>query len=277
MDTWTTLAVLLAGLLVGSGSAGAALGWLGARSRPRRRRRPGRPGRGDAGPRPAQRPDARPRPAARVVAGRVPPARLTRAAAARPASPVHRAAPAAGARALGRAPPAPGGRAGRAGRPLRLHRAGAAATTAPCAPTWSSTWSAGGRSWSTPRCRSTPISTPPRPTTEAVRDDALPRHARQLRQHVDALGSKAVLAGAARDARVRGALRAGRVVPRGRARDRPRPDRVRRGAPGRARHPDDPDRAAAHRRARLEPRGARRPGPRDPPARPRPARPARRP
>ena len=33
MDTWTTLAVLLAGLLVG-GAAGAALGWFGARSRP---------------------------------------------------------------------------------------------------------------------------------------------------------------------------------------------------------------------------------------------------
>jgi DNA recombination protein RmuC len=33
MDTWTTIAVLLAGLLVG-GAVGAALGWFGARSRP---------------------------------------------------------------------------------------------------------------------------------------------------------------------------------------------------------------------------------------------------
>ena len=54
------------------------------------------------------------------------------------------------------------------------------------------------------------------------------------------------------------------------------PDRVRRGAAGRARDPDHPDRAAAHGRPRLEPRGAGRPGPRDPPARPRAARPARR-
>ena len=38
--------------------------------------------------------------------------------------------------------------------------------------------------------------------------------------------------------------------------------------------PDHADRAAAHRRPRLEPRGAGRPGPRDPPARARPARPA---
>ncbi len=33
MDTWTTLAVLVMGLLAG-GAVGAALGWFGARSRP---------------------------------------------------------------------------------------------------------------------------------------------------------------------------------------------------------------------------------------------------
>ena len=71
---------------------------------------------------------------------------------------------------------------------------------------------------------------------------------------------------------VRGAVRA-RPSRSSRRRWRPtRPDRVRRGAPGRAGDPDHADRAAAHGRARLEPRGAGRPGARDPPARPRAAR-----
>ena len=37
-------------------------------------------------------------------------------------------------------------------------------------------------SWSTPRCRSTPSSTPPAPTTTTQREAHLARHARQLRQ-----------------------------------------------------------------------------------------------
>ncbi len=47
------------------------------------------------------------------------------------------------------------------------------------------------------------------------------------------------------------------------------------GQAGRAGHADDADRAAAHGRLRLDPAGAGRQGPRDPRARPRPARPAR--
>ena len=113
-----------------------------------------------------QRPDARPRPPAgrpgrASSTSRSRHAALHRRAAPRDPGAVHRAAQAAGPRPLGRAAPAPRGRAGRAGRPLRLHRAGPPATTAPSAPTWSCTWSAAAASWSTPRCRSTPTSTPP--------------------------------------------------------------------------------------------------------------------
>ena len=95
------------------------------------------------------------------------------------------------------------------------------------------------------------------------------RHARQLRTHVDLSGRRPTGERSAGDPGVRGALRARRVVPRRGARDRPRPDRVRRHPAGRARHADHPDRAAAHGRPRVEPRGPGRPGRGDPPARPR--------
>ena len=49
----------------------------------------------------------------------------------------------------------------------------------------------GRRSSSTPRCRSTPTSTPRRPTTRRSARGHLRRHARQLRTHVDLLSSKA--------------------------------------------------------------------------------------
>ena len=87
-------------------------------------------------------------------------------------------------------------------------------------------------------------------------------------------GRQGLLAQPAGDARVRRALRARRVLPVRGARGRAGADRVRRREAGRARHPDDPDRAAAHGRLRLDPGVAGRQGPRDPRARPRAARPA---
>ena len=125
---------------------------------------------------------------------------------------------------------------------------------------------------STPRCRSTPTSTRRPPTTRTTTRRHLRRHAGQLRTHVDTLGAKRywrsleespefVVLFVPAESFLAAALETD-----------PTPDRVRRGAAGRARHPDHPDRAAAHGRARLEPRGAGRPGPRDPPARPRAAR-----
>ena len=80
-------------------------------------------------------------------------------------------------------------------------------------PTWWCTWPAASTSWSTPRCRSTRSSTRA-PSTRATasrtreRDAHLSRHARQLRQHVDALAAQGLLARAAVDAGVRGAVRA---------------------------------------------------------------------
>ena len=107
---------------------------------------------------------------------------------------------------------------------------------------------------------------PPRgPPAPARRPAARPRRPARV---------QAVLALARREPGVRRAVPPGRVVPRGRARCRRRPDRVRRGPPGRPGDADHADRAAAHGRPRVGPRGARRPGPRDPPARPRAARPA---
>ena len=93
-------------------------------------------------------------------------------------------------------------------------------------------------------------------TDDEGRDHGLRRHAAQLRAHVDGLSRQALLARAARDARVRGAVRAGRVVPVRRAGGAARAARVRRRPAGGARHPDHADRAAAHGRPRLEPRGA---------------------
>ena len=97
----------------------------------------------------------------------------------------------------------------------------------------------------------------------------LVRHAAQLRTHVDALGAKRywrsleespefVVLFVPAESFLAAALETD-----------PTPDRVRRGAAGRARDPDHPDRAAPHGRARLGPRGAGRPGARDPPPRPR--------
>ena len=64
-------------------------------------------------------------------------------------------------------------------------------TTAPGAPTSSSTWSAAARWWSTPRCRSTPTSTRRRRRRRVAARGHLARHARQLRTHVDLLVGKA--------------------------------------------------------------------------------------
>ena len=180
------LAVLAVGLALGLG-AGLAGGPLA----PGRRRRDGRAVRGDAGPRPAQRPGARPRPAARLVAGRVPPPRRrscgARPARCRPRCAVPRCA-VAGASSTCDVPSSwPGWSTGA----TSASRSPSRSTRAPDDPTWWSTWSAGAAWSSTPRCRSTPTSTRRRPTTTGVRDDALARHVRQLRHHVDQLGSKA--------------------------------------------------------------------------------------
>ena len=220
------LAVLAVGLALG-----AALGWLAARSRAGRRRRDGRAVRGDAGPRPAQRPGARPRPAARLVAGRVPPPR--RRAAARDPLAVDRAAPAPGARALGRAPPATCRRAGRAGRPVRLQRAGHRRRVGGARPRPDLVVHlVGGRSVvvdakvpldayldATSTDDDQRVATTPWPATSA-----------SCATHVDAARVQGLLALVRRDAGVRRALRAGRVVPRRRARDRRQPDRLRRRA-----------------------------------------------
>ena len=127
---------------------------------------------------------------------------------------LHGAAQAPGARPLGRAAPAPRGRAGRAGRPLRLHRAGPGCDGRGAAPR---PGRAAGRrpirSWSTPRCRSTRSSTPPPPTTTTSATHHLPGTPAQLRNARRRAGRQGLLAGAARDTGVRGALRAGRVVP----------------------------------------------------------------
>ena len=229
------------------------------------RRRAGRAGRGDAGARPAERPDAPPRPAAGPVAGRVQRARV-RAAAARPARCRRRCASrrsaAAGASCTCAARwSSPGWSTG------ATSTSRCASTTARGGPTWWSTWSAAAAWWSTPRCRSTPTSTPRRPTTPDARDAHLARHARQLRTHVDALASKAywrslpetpefVVLFVPAESFLAAALETD-----------PGPARARRRPPGGAGHADHADRAAAHGRARLEPRGARRAGPRHPPAR----------
>ena len=73
-------------------------------------------------------------------------------------------------------------------------------------------------------------------------------------QHVDPLAGKAYWRALPDDAGVRRAVRAGRVVPVGRAGGRPGAARVRRRRAGRARDADDADRAAAHRRPRLDAR-----------------------
>ncbi len=212
---------------------GGARGALDARA-PVVRRRPAGERRGPAGPRPAARPDAATSSTSGVSwQGQLREQVRRRAAQHRPAPPRDRgavdgAAQAAGARPLGRAAPAPLRRAGRPGRPLRLHRAGPPrpATTARSAPTSSCTWPAVAASWSTRRCRSTPSSTPPRTDDPDEHAGHLRRHARQLRAHVGHAVRQGLLAGAAGDAGVRGAVRARRGVPVGRPRRRARPDRA---------------------------------------------------
>ena len=114
------------------------------------------------------------------------------------------------------------------------------------------------------------------PTTRPSASVALPRHAAPAAHPHRRPGVQALLALAAGDARSSWCCSCpAESFLAAALDDRRLPDRVRRRAPGRAGHPDHPDRPAAHRRPRLEPRGAGRPGPRDPPARPRPARPAR--
>ncbi len=101
-----------------------------------------------------------------------------------------------------------------------------------------------------------------------VRADHLERHARQLRTHVDQLSAKRywralpespefVVLFVPGEAFLSAALEADRGLLEHAA-----------DAPGHRGDPDHPDRVAAHGRARLEPRGAGRPGPRDPPPRP---------
>ena len=65
------------------------------------------------------------------------------------------------------------------------------ATTAACVPTSSSTCPAASGSSSTPRRRSRRISTPRTPTTRTRGCSSLQAHARQVRDHMDKLGSKA--------------------------------------------------------------------------------------
>ena len=94
-----------------------------------------------------------------------------------------------------------------------------------------------------------------------ARDAHLARHARQLRTHIDALASKAywrslpetpefVVLFVPAESFLAAALETD-----------PGPARARRRPPGGAGHADHADRAAAHGRARLEPRGAGRAGP----------------
>ena len=132
---------------------------------------------------------------------------------------------------------------------------------------------AASTSWSTPRCRSTRSWTPPAPTTDdAERDAHLRRHARQLRP---------------------ARRRCWPARPTGGRCPRPRsswccscpgesflsaaleaePTLLEHAADRRVvlATPDHADRAAAHRRLRLDPADARRQGPGDPRARPRPA------
>ena len=115
------------------------------------------------------------------------------------------------------------------------------------------------------------------PTTRTSGRRHLARHARQLRQHVDELSSKAywrslhetpefVVLFVPAESFLAAALETD-------------PQLIEYAATRQVvlATPDHPDRAAPHRRPRLEPRGARRPGPRDPPPRPRAPRPARQP
>ena len=106
------------------------------------------------------------------------------------------------------------------------------------------------------------------------RPPAAPRPAgAQPRRRARGQGLLALDAGSPR---VRGDVRPGRVLPRRGAGHRPLPADVRRHARRRHRHPDDADRPAAHRRARLDHRGAGGAHPRDPRARTRAAHPDRR-
>ena len=239
----------------------------------------GRPGRGDAGARPAaatrcatSTTSARPGRASstsRCTTCGTPPRRCAARPSRCPPRCASRRCAAAGASCTCAARSSWPGWSTAATSPSR-----SSSTTARCGPTSWCGWPAARAWWSTPRCRSTPSSTPP-----ATDDDdeharaTCARHARQLRTHVDQLSApSATGARSPETPGVRRAVRAGRVVPGRGAGGRPRPARVRRGAAGRAGDPDHPDRAAAHGRPRLEPRGAGRPGPRDPPARPRAAR-----
>ena len=90
------------------------------------------------------------------------------------------------------------------------------------APTWSSTWSAAASVVVDAKVPLDAYLDATSADDDGASDEAhLARHARQLRQHVDQLSSKAYWRALRRDPGVRGAVRARRVVPRRRAGDRP--------------------------------------------------------
>ena len=90
-----------------------------------------------------------------------------------------------------------------------------------CGPTWSSASPAASRSWSTPRCRSPRTWRPSRAATRTRTPSGSPRTPASCAQHVDALSRQELLGGVRAVARVRGAVRARRPVPGGRAAGRP--------------------------------------------------------